>query len=152
MNADPMVVQYIKKGLRLSREDEEQALLKRIAYMRSHPGFGFWAVQEKEHEEIIGFINLNHILEPGPEQGRAHLGYKLAYSSWGKGFGNEMCQAAIEQAFQGAKLNVINAYADPENISSIRILEKTGFERIEGMTSVYDCPSIRFTRRLRLDE
>lgn len=151
INSDPEVIQYIKKGTRLSKAQELQALLNRLAYMNNNPGFGFWAVRAIGKSEIIGFVNLNHILEPGPEQGRAHLGYKIIRTHWGKGYGTEMCLALIEQAFQRAHLGLVNAYTDPENSASMRILEKCGFQQMDGITFVYDCPSIRFTLKKKSD-
>jgi ribosomal-protein-alanine N-acetyltransferase len=72
---------------------------------------------------------------------KAEIGYDLAKSSWGKGYATEAVSSLVDHAFSSLKLNRVEAKVDPENVSSIKLLEKLRFtfegtlreyERVEG--------------------
>ena len=46
----------------------------------------------------------------------------------GHGFATDLVSTSIRQGFKRLNLDSIQAYAHRENISSIRVLEKNGFE------------------------
>ncbi|MCG7378095.1 GNAT family N-acetyltransferase [Paenibacillus sp. ACRSA] len=72
---------------------------------------------------------------------RAEIGYDLAQSHWGRGFSSESIRAMLEHGYSILKMNRIEAKVDPDNVNSIKLLEKLGFicegtlrqyERVEG--------------------
>lgn len=73
-------------------------------------GFNFWIRQDR----------------------RASIGYDLGYAYWGNGIMTEAVRAMVAFGFERMNLNRIEADADAQNIGSIRVLEKVGFQR-EGM-------------------
>jgi [ribosomal protein S5]-alanine N-acetyltransferase len=58
---------------------------------------------------------------------RAGIGYELACSFWRKGIMTEALNAIINLGFREVGLNRIEAVVMPENVPSIKLLEKLGF-------------------------
>ncbi|MFC0186722.1 GNAT family N-acetyltransferase [Fictibacillus aquaticus] len=81
--------------------------------------------------ELIGTIGLFK-LERGPAQ-KAMVGYSLDKAHNGKGYMTEALQLIVDFGFSQIKLHRIEAEVMPQNIGSIRILEKAGFHK-EGIS------------------
>jgi len=54
--------------------------------------------------------------------------------------------AAVLELFSQRDCDRVDAYVKPENVASVRVFERAGFERI-GMTAVKGNPAIHFRRR-----
>jgi [ribosomal protein S5]-alanine N-acetyltransferase len=67
---------------------------------------------------------------------RAELGYVIAKSYWNKGITSKAIKLAIQRGFRDLDIQRIEAYADPENKGSVRVLEKNGFS-FEGTLKKY---------------
>lgn len=67
---------------------------------------------------------------------RASTGYALARDAWGLGYATEAARAMVELAWTLPRLVRLYALCHPENASSLRVLEKAGFER-EGLLRKY---------------
>jgi 8-oxo-dGTP diphosphatase len=65
------------------------------------------------------------------DRSSASLGYWLGESYWGFGYASEAAQAMLGFAFDVLKLREVTASALPDNIRSIRVLEKAGLLYIE---------------------
>ena len=79
-----------------------------------------------------------------PEYDWFDFGYRLARLYWGQGLATEAASAWVERAFGELKLSRLVSIVHPENLASIRVLEKLGFceERrgvVMGMTSIVCC-------------
>ena len=61
--------------------------------------------------------------------GVAEIGYILSREYWGKGFASEAVSAVVAHGFDILRFRRIFADVDPENASSIRLLESIGFVR-----------------------
>lgn len=59
--------------------------------------------------------------------GVAELGYALDRRAWGRGLATEAVAAVIAHGFGAMGLRRIFADVDPDNIASIRLLERLGF-------------------------
>lgn len=62
----------------------------------------------------------------------AEIGYCLQKEVWGRGYGTEVARLLVRLGFDHLHLHRLIATCDPENIGSIRVLEKAGFQR-EGL-------------------
>lgn len=60
---------------------------------------------------------------------RAELGYVLARAHWGKGIATEASRQALARGFKELGVIRIEATVDPENLGSVRVLEKAGMIR-----------------------
>ncbi|MCZ8086471.1 MAG: GNAT family protein [Brevundimonas sp.] len=57
------------------------------------------------------------------------VGFILAPKAWGRGLAREAVGAAVDHVFREGLTEVATADVDPENLPSIRLLERLGFER-----------------------
>lgn len=73
-------------------------------------------------DEFAGLISLHHI-----EQDHCSLGYSLLPTYWKQGIATEAAERMIQIAFQTLNLHRIQAITHPDNIASIRVLERLRF-------------------------
>ncbi len=71
-----------------------------------------------------------------PDDRRAEIGYALAHAEWGRGYAPEAAREVLRCAFDTLSFNRVEAYCVPENVASIRVLEKIGMWR-EGVLREY---------------
>jgi [ribosomal protein S5]-alanine N-acetyltransferase len=85
------------------------------------------------HKKVIGTISLKNI---NLTTKVSHIGYWLGEQYWGMGLGTESVCLVINYAFSAIELEKICAFVYPDNKSSIRVLEKSGF-KIGGQVNEY---------------
>ena len=95
-----------------------------------------WGIVLKTDSTLIGGVSLTDFLE----KGRAELGYYLSRDHWGKGLTTEAVRAVLRYGFEEMGLYRIHATAHPENVGSIRVLEKVGMRREGLMRGYSDTP------------
>ena len=91
-------------------------------------------VEKKADKRLIGGVTLDAVRR-GTTQ-RAVLGYWLSREENGQGYMTEAVEGLVGWAFGAQKLHRLEAASIPENIASISVLERTGFER-EGYMRSY---------------
>lgn len=74
---------------------------------------------------FIGMVGLEF------DGGDAILGYLVARSAWGKGYGGEAARAVVDYGFRERGITRLLAAAVPENTASHKILETLGMTRTE---------------------
>ncbi|MDZ5471488.1 GNAT family N-acetyltransferase [Bacillus sp. 31A1R] len=82
-----------------------------------------YAVYEKSTNKVIG--GAGFIVRDSIDQ--VELVYHFAKGAWGKGYATEAGNACLEIARKNGKVKKIYASADSKNSSSLKILEKMGF-------------------------
>jgi RimJ/RimL family protein N-acetyltransferase len=82
-----------------------------------------WAITLDESVALGWVILLPH------RKNSFELGYILGRSHWGKGYGYEAACLALDYAFANLAARRIMADTDPDNMGSIKLLEKLGFQR-----------------------
>ncbi|MEK3884591.1 GNAT family protein [Paenibacillus sp. PL2-23] len=85
-------------------------------------------------QELIGRIALTGIAR-GPFQ-NAYMGYYIDHVYQGRGFATQAVTLCARQAFSELGLHRIQAAVMPQNLASIRVLEKARFRR-EGLAVKY---------------
>lgn len=93
-----------------------------------------WTVTLKHSGEVIGSCGFNTL---DFENERAEIGYDLGYPFWGKGYIPEALQALISFGFDSLGLNRIEAKVEPENLNSVKVLQKLQFVE-EGRLRQYE--------------
>lgn len=83
-----------------------------------------WAVAGVDDDRMIGTTTL---FVPAGREARAEVGFALARSAQGQGFGAEMVGAALGFGFGTLRLARVEAEVDPENTASARLLGRLGF-------------------------
>lgn len=78
-------------------------------------------------EEDGEFVGICSILNIDASNRRGEIGYGVMPGKWGKGIARESTAAVVAFAFLTLHLNRLEAFVDPRNTSSIRVLEHIGF-------------------------
>jgi RimJ/RimL family protein N-acetyltransferase len=123
LNADPEVRRFFPGVLDRAAADAE---LDRHAQRLDDRGWGLWAVEVVGGEPFVGFIGLNHVTFPAPFNPSVELGWRLARSSWGRGYAPEGARAVVAHAFDVLGLDELLAFTAVSNDPSRRVMEKIG--------------------------
>ncbi len=120
---DPEVMRYLS-GAMTPKQSEEQV----SAFVRhwKERGFGLWAVEEKSSATFIGFIGLLYHEEWTEGEHKTEVGWRLDRSFWGRGLATEGARASLHHGFEELGLERIISIAVPENVASLRVMEKLG--------------------------
>lgn len=123
LNEDPEVTRYTGDPVRdieHANEVLEQVILPQYA-LYNH---GRWAVHTKPGLEFIGWCGLKY----RPERDEIDLGYRFIKSAWGNGYATEAAYASIKYGFEKLGIRRIVGRAMPDNLASIKVLEKCGMK------------------------
>ena len=85
-----------------------------------------WGAEHRESGCVIGTCTLLNVDIPHK---RAEIGYALNRKFWGGGYATEMVELVIAFAFGPMNLHRLEADVHPDNLGSVRVLEKQGFKR-----------------------
>lgn len=86
----------------------------------------YWAIAEKENNIIIGTCGFNNW---NRGQRRCEISYDLNYKYWGRGIMTKAIDKISEFAFEEMNIQRIQATVALDNMASIKVLEKTGFQK-----------------------
>ncbi|EFM11989.1 GCN5-related N-acetyltransferase [Paenibacillus curdlanolyticus YK9] len=87
-----------------------------------------WGIISKSEEQFVGTCGF-HCWVQGGEQSKAEIGFDLGKEHWGKGLMQEVLRPVIAFGFNHMGLDLIEATVDPENVRSIKLLERLAFQR-----------------------
>lgn len=124
LNLDAEVTKYTNDGGGVSYEEIKKRIHGVVHGDYEKYGFGRFAVIYKDTNEFVGFSGLKYL----SEYDEVDIGYRFNQKYWGKGIATESAHASLEFGFQKLKLEKIVGYAMPENMASVRVMEKLGFE------------------------
>ena len=124
LHCDTEVTRYLG-GVKTRAKTEEMLHTSILQYYEDNPGLGVWATVERGTGELVGLHLLNHIRGESIIQ----VGFTLAKSAWGKGFGTEMAYAVLRYGFVDRQLPRIAGIASLGNHASQHVLTKIGLER-----------------------
>lgn len=131
--SDPEVARYTiwdhHRSIKTTRRFVDLVLK---AYRQGQPAP--WAIVLRSNDKLIGAIGLRNW---AVDHSRAEVGYVLARDYWGQGYVSEALHAVLEFGFSRMSLNRIEAKCVPENLGSIRVLEKAGMQ-CEGLLRDYE--------------
>jgi len=133
---DPVVMRFTTTGPDKSIAETKARLAGFVEHQKAH-GFSKWLVLERDSGTAIGDSGLL-VLQ---DYGWVDLGFRFALAYWGKGLATEAASAWVRAAFDDFGLIRLGAFVHPENVASIRILEKVGFRaerrgKVIGMESI----------------
>ena len=124
MNLDAEVSKFTGDGGIVSKKEIERRIVEDVLGDYKKHGFGRLAVELKGENKFIGFTGLKYL----SDLEEVDLGFRFMKKYWGKGIATESAEASIKFGFENLGLNKIIGLVLPENIASIRVLEKSGFE------------------------
>ena len=85
-----------------------------------------WAITLKNAPQLIGTIVYWHIVK---DQDKAEIGYEMLPEYFGKGIMREALTEVIRFGFETMQLKMIVAETKVDNLRSVNVLEKCGFEQ-----------------------
>lgn len=124
MDSDPEVSRYTGERGVVSKKEIERRIVENVFGDYEKYGFGRLAVELKSENKFIGFTGLKYL----EDMDEVDLGYRFMKKYWGKGIATESAKACLNLAFETLGLGKLIAMVLPENIASIRVLEKLNFE------------------------
>lgn len=134
----------------VERDISDEAMYAKIQQWRAHweeHGFGIWIIEKKlddgEYQAIgVGGVSMRDF----DGQQLPNLWYRFFPDTWGNGFASEFANACIVWLKQEAKLRAVFALVHPQNLASLRVVQKLGMHR-DGELQLAQQKSLR----LRLD-
>jgi [ribosomal protein S5]-alanine N-acetyltransferase len=85
-----------------------------------------WAIQLRESGRVVGSVSL---FDWERYHRRAAIGYDMARDCWGQGLATEAIREVLRFGFEALALNRIEIWTAAENVRSVRLAERLGFER-----------------------
>lgn len=105
--------------------DDVKNNIKLINKAISNKWFIRWAVIDKHTNDFIGTIALHHFEF---DKNKVQIGYNLKKSYWRKGIMSNVLKPTIDYLQSNSSIETLEASIDAENIASIKLAEKLGFE------------------------
>lgn len=90
-------------------------------------GVRFWLYKKTDPVHVIGTVCFRNIMRHVYQS--CEIGYKLDMLSRHQGYASEALEKCIDIAFYELNLHRITAHIMPDNLASIRLVERAGFER-----------------------
>ena len=124
IQGDPEAMRYTYVAP--SREDCAHRL-RTFAALEATLGFAPWTVELRTEGRVIGWGGLG--IDPFDPGWGIEVSYWFHPACWGRGYATELVHAALEHGFGPLSLQTIGAFVRPENVASVRVLQKCGFRR-----------------------
>ncbi len=125
VSSDPKVMKYFPSILSL---EETSDFVKRMQKHFKKYGYCYFAVDELETENCIGFIGICYQTYEAPFTPGVDIGWRLATKFQGKGYATEGAQACLDYAFNTLNISEVYAVAVHQNTPSIHIMKKIGMQ------------------------
>jgi ribosomal-protein-alanine N-acetyltransferase len=93
-------------------------------------GYGNWGLELLGDTGLIGWAGLQFL----PELDETEVGFLVDRPYWGRGYATEAASESLQFGFEHFHLGHIIALVHPENLASIRVIEKCGLEYQETRT------------------
>lgn len=124
LRSSPEVMNYIQRPLAQS-EAEVLEQIKEQLQSQTDGKMVVWAIADL-NDQLIGVAGYWRMQL---EHQRAEVGYMIDEPFHGQGLGTEALNAILAFGFQKMQLHKIEADIDPNNIASLRLLERFGFKQ-----------------------
>ena len=124
MNLDAEITRYTGDGGVVSRSEIERRIKEDVLGDYEKYGYGRFAVELISENKFIGFCGLKYLADLK----EVDLGYRLMTTYWGQGLATEAARACVSFGFEELKLSSMIAFVLPDNIGSVRVLEKLDFQ------------------------
>lgn len=111
------------------------------------PGWVQFTLETLSDTRLVGDVGLSPRVD---EPGVVMVGYTIAPTEQGRGYATEAMQALVTYALDDLGADLVRAYADAENVASVRVAEKVGLavvERFEATDEDGTWHGVRMERR-----
>lgn len=101
-------------------------------------GWGFrWAILLRSNDQFVGHVGFNSLGEV------SEIAYHLHPDNWGQGLMSEAVGAAIAWAQASMPETVLEAFVEPANLSSVRLVHRLGFSATGRISEGAECFQLR---------
>ena len=144
INADPAVMEFLGP---LKSTEESQQMIRNMDSGFDVNGFGLWAAELKETQELAGLIGC------WVPSFKAHftpcieVAWRLARAQWGKGLAVEGARAVITDIFSRFEIDELVSFTCALNTRSISVMKKLGMRN--NPRDNYDHPQLAADNPLR---
>jgi ribosomal-protein-alanine N-acetyltransferase len=136
---DPEVIRYLPIQAPGLTQEQVNAGYGRVGEHWRRHGYGVWAVCDPEADELIGHCGLRYL----EEIDQTELLYAITPAYWNRGLTTEAARATLEFGFGPGGLDRIIALAVPENVASVRVMEKVGMHQ-DGEADLFGLHLVRY--------
>jgi ribosomal-protein-alanine N-acetyltransferase len=123
---DGDVLRYFPNTNPPARDRVQKLISDQLAHWEER-GYGWWAVELRSRNGLIGWSGLQFL----PETEEVEVAYLLGKAFWGRGLATEAAQACLQYGFEQVGLESIVAIVHPENAASRRVIEKLGMSLVD---------------------
>lgn len=136
--SDEDVMRYIGKGGVLNKEQTSNLIDTWINKFYRQYGYGIWGIEDKTSGELIGQCGFNML----PDDEGVEIAYLLSKENWHKGLATEAASETLKFGFDILGFKTICALSYPQNIPSIKVLNKlgmisAGYKEFYGITFLF---------------
>lgn len=126
MGQDPRVMEYFPS---LWTMDMIKDFISRMTIQLVDNDYTLWSVEERSSQQFIGFVGLNKTNWETPFTPNIEIGWRLAFSFWGKGYASEAAKAVLNYAFNELTLAEVVSFTVVDNWRSRKVMERIGMSR-----------------------
>lgn len=123
MNADAEVMRYYPNPL---TEAESNAVATKFMNLIASKGWGFWALEEIQSKQFIGFVGLHEPDIPYEFVPCVEIGWRLKRDKWGFGYASEAATEALKFGFNVLKLKQVLSFTSVLNTKSEAVMQRIG--------------------------
>ena len=127
INSDPKVLEFFPN---IPSKEQTEAFIARMKIQFENKGFCYFAVDQLENNEFIGFIGLLEQTYPADFTPCIDIGWRLKSSEWNQGFATEGAKRCLEFAHNDLGIDSIYSIAPKINVKSERIMHKIGMQKL----------------------
>ena len=104
------------------------AKLDRYAAAFNRYGFCRWAVESRDGD-FLGYAGVMPSPKDHPLGPHFDIGWRLVRRAWSYGYATEAARAALQDAFARVGLGEVVAYAAPNNLRSLAVMDRLRLQR-----------------------
>ena len=122
IHSDPAVATWLGP----LTHDDAAVTVERYEHHWDVFGFGRFAVADRTTSELVGRVGVMRQPEWTVTPEKDEVGWVIAAGRWGEGLATEGAGASITDAFERVGLERIVSWTLPDNLASVRVMEKCG--------------------------
>jgi ribosomal-protein-alanine N-acetyltransferase len=121
--SDPAVSKYIISFIPKSIIEAKAELGYWMNVFKYNDGI-YFGIARKDNNQLIGSVGIS---SRNRDHNRIEASYDLSAQYWGRGIMTKALWAVLKYGFEKIGINRIEAFAMPDNIGSVKVLQKCGF-------------------------
>ena len=114
--------------------EEAESFLNKIIDGVNNNEWINWGIQKKDNSFMVGSICLWNL---DVEKAKGELGFEMHPDFQGKGIMTEAIVKVIDYGFSEMKLELIEAVTHQDNLTTVHILQKLNFQKVENWQGEY---------------